>query len=164
MTIIEDSRQQIGKHDIKNAYFAENGINVVRSKLPYGDYALCPQIAVDTKKDIYELAQDIDQQHQRFKAECVNARNNGCKLYILVENDFSITSLIALGEWVEPCEHYEMRKNKSKNPHTRLIQGTRLARACQTMSERYGVEFLFCSPEDSGKIILELLKGSTTNE
>lgn len=163
-TIIEDSRQKIGQHNTKNAYFFEHGISVVRSKLPYGDYALCPQIAVDTKKDIYELAMDIDQQHQRFKKECINARDNGCKLYVLVENDFKIASLCDLSKWVEPDSHFNMRKSKSGNPRTRTIQGERLARACSTMSTRYGVQFLFCSPEQSGEIIIKLLKGDSTNE
>lgn len=157
MVIIEDSRQQVGKHDHKNDYFQEQGITIVRSKLPYGDYAIMPSTTVDTKKDIYELAQDIDQDHERFKAECVGARDSGCKLIVLVENTSNITLLSELANWQEPSDHFEMRKRISKNPRTRRIEGSRLAKACITMSQRYGVEFLFCAPEDAGRIIVELL-------
>lgn len=159
MVIIEDSRQQVGKHDLKNEYFKEQGVSVIRSKLPYGDYAVCPAVTVDTKKDIYELAMDIDQEHQRFKAECIGAREHGCQLYILVENQDGIIDFLSLSKWVEPDDHFNMRCYKSGNPRTRRIEGTRLARACETMSTRYGVTFLFCKPEESGQRILELLEG-----
>lgn len=32
-----------------------------------------------------------------------------------------------------------------------------MAKAMQTMGERYGVEFMFCSPRDTARIICELL-------
>ena len=159
MVIIEDSRQQIGKHNLKNEYFSKSDIKVIRSKLPFGDYALCPHIAVDTKKDIYELAMDIDQDHARFKAECVGARDHQCKLIILVENEDNVIDLFSLSEWSESDGHFQMRKKKSGNARTRKIEGLRLARACKTMSERYDVTFMFCSPQASGRMILELLGG-----
>lgn len=159
MVIIEDTRNQVGKHDIKNEYFKSQGVVVLRSKLPYGDYAVCPAISVDTKKDIYELSTNIDQEHQRFKAECVGAREHGCQLYVLVENADGIKDFSSLSEWSEPDDHFYMRARKSGNPRTRRIEGSRLARACSTMQDRYGVKFMFCSPEESGQKILELLEG-----
>lgn len=158
MVIIEDSRQQVGKHTIKNEYFKAKGINVLRSKLPYGDYALCPQVAVDTKKDIYELALDIDKEHARFKAECVGAKEHDCQLVILVENTDGIRSFSDLSKWAEPDHHLQMRVRKSASSRARRIEGSRLARACETMSTRYGVQFMFCSPDESARIILELLE------
>lgn len=156
--IAEDSRQKLGKHNLKAEYFEKHGIKVIRSKLAYGDYALMPERAVDTKKDIYELAYDIDSDHQRFKAELVGARDAGCKLYILVENEEGVDSLSTLNEWQEPMYHFEMRKTKSGNPRTRRIEGSRLAKACKTMSERYGATFLFCAPEHAGYFIERLLE------
>ena len=159
MTIIEDTRNQVGKHNLKNEYFKEQGISVIRNKLPYGDYAVCPSISVDTKKDVYELLYDIDTDHRRFKAECVNAKEHGCQLYVLVENTDGIIDLLSLSEWTEPDFHFDMRLYKSGNPRTRRYEGLRLARACETMSTRYGVQFLFCTPEESGQRIIELLEG-----
>lgn len=158
MVIIIDTRQQVNKHNHKDEYFESKGISVVRSKLPYGDYALMPTVSVDTKKDIYELAQDIDQDHERFRSELINARDHGCKLYILVENEHHVTSLSNLVHWSEPDGHLAMRKKKSGNSKARRIEGKRLARACMTMQERYGAEFLFCPPEESGRMIVELLE------
>ena len=77
MVIVEDTRNRLGKHDLKAEYFADKGIGVIRSKLAYGDYALMPERAVDTKQDIYELAYDIDSDHKRFKAELIGARDAG---------------------------------------------------------------------------------------
>ena len=127
MNIVEDSRQKLGKHNLKTEYFEKHDIKVIRSKLAYGDYALMPERAVDTKKDIYELAYDIDSDHQRFKAELVGARDAGCKLYILVENTDGVDSLSTLVEWTEPMYHFEMRKSKSK-AHRRL-------KACESLQD-----------------------------
>lgn len=167
MILIEDTRQKAGKHQLKREYFNKNGIIVTRAKLDYGDYMILtdeadptnkmPRTTVDTKKDIFELAQDIDQEHKRFKAECVGARDNNYELIVLVENNDDVHNIGDLMKWTEPEEHFLMRKRRSKNPRTRRIEGTRLARACMTMSERYGVVFLFCTPEEAGKVVVDLL-------
>ena len=41
---------EAGKHNIKHAYFDENGVGVVRCKLPFGDYAPVPPVSIDTGK------------------------------------------------------------------------------------------------------------------
>ena len=57
MVILEDTRQQVGKHDLKHDYFTSEGIEVVRTKLPFGDYALWgASTAVDTKANVEEIA------------------------------------------------------------------------------------------------------------
>ena len=38
MIILEDTRQQAGKHDKKHEYFAQHGIKIERCKLYRGDY------------------------------------------------------------------------------------------------------------------------------
>ena len=57
MTIISDTRQQAGKHTLKEEYFERNGIKVIRSKLPVGDYANIKDLSVvvDTKANIQEV-------------------------------------------------------------------------------------------------------------
>lgn len=157
--LLEDTRQQAGKHDEKHEAWASEGVPIVRCKLPFGDYSWCPPRAVDTKKDIYELAMDIDQQHERFKRECVGARDAGCELTVLVENDDGVSSLAELAAWEESDRHFEMRKRKSGNTKARKISGARIAKACATMSGRYGVRFEFCSPSSSAQAVLEILKG-----
>jgi len=53
---------------------------------------------------------------------------------------------------------------KNGNPKYKKIQkypnamsGEKLAKACITMQLKYGVEFMFCTPEESAKRILSLL-------
>lgn len=150
MTIIEDSRQQKGKHDAKTAYFTEAGVELYRSKLAVGDYALPPRISVDTKRSISEIAQNIcgtAKEHQRFKRECIAAKEMGTQLVILIENEDDVVDLTTLKTWVNP------RSVIAPN----CVQGERLAKAMITMSERYGVLFKFCKPEDSGQRIMEIL-------
>ena len=147
MHIIEDTRNKIGKHEEKNEWFKKNEVTVIRSKVPFGDYTLPPKVAVDTKKDMNEIAQNISVEHKRFVAECVNARDAGCKLYILVENDEGISDIEQVHTWINPQCIY----------HPKCIQGGRLEKAMKTIQMRYGCTFLFCKPEESAAIITEVL-------
>ena len=157
LTIIEDTRQQAGKHDEKHEGWAAAGVAVIRSKLAHGDYALPPVVSVDTKKDIYEVAMDIDQCHERFRAELKGARDAGTQLVVLVENADGVSSLQDLAGWSESERHFRMRKSKSGNPRARKIEGERLAKACLTMQRKYGVRFEFCRPEEAAARVVQIL-------
>ena len=151
MVIQEDTRQQAGKHDIKHNWFAAHGVELVRSKLPFGDYALVPSVAVDTKKDMEEIAANIcGKEHTRFINECKAAKAAGCTLVILVENTVGIRELSQVHTWINPRTIY------SKN----CVQGDRLQKAMETISERYGVRFEFCRPEESAERIIAILWGT----
>lgn len=154
LTIIEDSRQQASKHVAKNEWWGSEGVSVVRSKLAWGDYALPPLVSVDTKRDIAELAMDIDRQHERFRAECVGARDSGCRLVVLVENDDGVRSVSDLAMWRESDLQFSKRKYA-----VRRLDGERLAKACLTMGRKYGVRFEFCAPEDAARRVVEILTG-----
>lgn len=147
MVIIEDTRQKSGMHELKHSHFNEMGVQLVRNMLPFGDYAMPPSISVDTKANMEEIAQNIGSDHQRFKRECIAARDAGCQLIILVENTEGISSVKDVHKWINPDLIYRPR----------AITGERLQKAMITMSERYGVRFEFCEPEESAKRIIELL-------
>lgn len=154
MWIIEDTRQQKDQHEIKHKWFRENNVELIRCKLPFGDYAIPPRVAIDTKKGIEEIAGNIcgsKAEHQRFKRECVLARDAGCKLIFLIENDDGISSIDEVHLWKNPRTPF--------NPD--CVQGSRLEKAMKTMSERYGCEFLFCSYSETAEIIIELLRKNT---
>jgi ribosome-associated protein len=145
--IIEDTRQKAEKHALKEDYFKANNISVLRSKLPYGDYALAPRVSVDTKQNILEIAQNMcgaAKEKQRFREECVLAQRAGAKLIILIEDGRFRGETDLFGKTI---------KLSSGN----VIPGEQLARAMMIMGERYGVEFEFCKPEDSGRRIMEIL-------
>lgn len=147
MTIIEDTRQKSGMHELKHQHFEEMDVKLVRNMLPFGDYALPPSISIDTKADMAEIANNIGSDHKRFKNECIAARDAGCQLIILVENTEGISSVNEVHRWINPELIYRPR----------AITGERLQKAMLTMSERYGVQFEFCKPEESAKRIMELL-------
>ena len=150
MVILEDTRQQAAKHEAKHEYFASEGIGVVRTKLPFGDYALWGgKIAVDTKANVEEIAANIGGvAHRRFREECKLAQYCGGQLVILIENTNGYRCIDDVVAWVNP--------NQRKTAQS--IEGPRLAKAMRTMSERYGVRFLFCTPEESGRRIIQLLE------
>lgn len=61
MILLCDTRQQAGKHTLKDDYFRKQGIVVNRTKLYCGDYTLPTNqsTCIDTKKDFTELIGDI---------------------------------------------------------------------------------------------------------
>jgi len=151
MTLIEDSRQQTGKHELKHARWAELNVPLTRCKLPVGDYARPPKIAVDTKASMQEIAQNIGgskEEHTRFINELKLARSIDTKLFVLVENDEGIRRLQDVQGWHNPREKF--------SPN--CIQGPRLYKAMQTIEERYKCTFLFCRPQEAADVILDLLK------
>ena len=58
MTIIEDTRQQSGKHEKKHKYWLSKKVYWRRTALDCGDYTLPgnSSVCIDTKKDIEELS------------------------------------------------------------------------------------------------------------
>lgn len=192
MILIEDKAQKEEKHKIKNAYWHRKGIEVMRYPLPVGDYIIGSEkvldvvarkkirsmqpkkmdflgtydVCVDSKFDIQELISDIcGKQHDRFRDECILAKNNGIKLYILVENkgglikgtkivNPTIRRLEDLHKWVNPrlCIF-----KSGKQAYPSATKGVTLMKACMTIKRKYGTEFVFCTPEESGAKIMELL-------
>lgn len=152
-----DSRQQKDKHKLKHQYFESQGYKLVTSKMLVGDYCIPSNgsVVVDTKKDMMELYGDLIQQHERFKDECLLAQEANIKLYVLVENNNNIKTLKDVGTdlWKNPL-WFRYYKNKSGRPPVKNIT---LMKMLYTMQERYGVEFIFCKPEDAGKMVLDLL-------
>lgn len=149
MVLIEDTRQQSGKHDLKHQYFEQNGVKVVRSKLPVGDYANIKNMSVivDTKKDIQEVIGNVTKQHKRFVAECDLAQDSDIKLIILVENEDGVTKIDDLYRWWNPRTRFSPK----------ATTGKQLAKILTGIEHRHGVKFEFCRPEEAGQRIIELL-------
>lgn len=147
ITLIEDTRQKSGMHELKHSHFEQMGVRIVRNMLPFGDYAIPPSVTVDTKADMNEIASNIGSDHQRFKRECIAAKEAGCQLIILVENEDDIECVDDVHKWINPEVIYRPR----------AITGERLEKAMKTMNARYGVRFEFCKPGESAQKILELL-------
>lgn len=143
MIIVEDTRNQIGKHKLLNDEFNKMGYAVLRSKLFVGDYARLDNqtVCVDTKKDWAELGANIcGRQHERFRNECLRAKMAEIKLIVLVEEEI-------------PVEQWLGVKRANKR-----VEGVTLAKAMKTMSEKYGVKFLHCKKSETAKKIVKILE------
>ena len=67
-----------------------------------------------------------------------------------------VRSVDDLFSWVNP-RLFIWKGGKQKYPAA--TKGAVLAKCCLTMSEKYGCEFQFCQPEESGARIIQLLTG-----
>lgn len=166
--IIEDSRNKINHHDNKNQFFQENGIMVLRSKLPFGDYALMDNmsISVDTKESFLEIENNLTKQHTRFRNEIINANNFGIGLVILIEEEMQYNSLddvaakYKIPKWKSTT--YEMIngvkhvKHKKGQPMGNFNVET-IIKAMKTMQEKYAVIFAFTTKEKCGEAIIDIL-------
>lgn len=166
--IIEDSRQQNGKHELKNEYFQKNNIRVLRSKLPFGDYALIDNMSVivDSKKDMMEIEGNLTKQHTRFRNEIINANDMGIGLVILIEEEIQYNSLDDVAarykipkwksttyEMINGVKHVKHRKGQ---PMGNFNVET-IIKAMKTMQEKYAVIFAFTTKEKCGEAIIDIL-------
>lgn len=146
MILIEDTRNKIDKHRAKNQCFENLGHKVIRTKLFVGDYSLLnnQSVCIDTKENWVELANNLcGKQHERFRNECIKAKNCDIRLVILVEDE------IPVEQWKSPLK-------RNKTPIT-AVKGETLAKVMNTMHEKYGVEFVNCARSESADKILEIL-------
>lgn len=241
MLILTDSRQQSGKHDLKNRYFLEHGIMQNRTKLVCGDYQIPGDgsVAVDTKQSIAEVIGDVQvktmgkkdiltavqnifaennlpmplsetvyhlitdddskrfaeqeisqfcfkahipenimskfqdlyvKRHGFFHRGLLRAKHYGVKLYIVVENKDRVRSIEDLFHWQNPRSfimkngNIQIGWNRNGTPkynrvkkYPKAMTGETLAKACLTMEAKYGCKFLFCRPEESAELIMQLL-------
>ena len=164
--IIEDTRQkEDGSHDNIKRYMDAEGIKLIRSKLLIGDYALATNqsVVIDTKQNLTESYSNI--LDPRFHRECQLAHELGIHLVILVE-DPTIRSLDEVPGWENPrFADYDFVKAgrehgwfKDKSYQTKPpMASSSLHKAMCTISERYGVEWVFCSPVQTGAYIHAIL-------
>ena len=157
MILLQDTRQQYGKHRNIEAYCKRMGIQIVNQCLSVGDYMLPGRmVSVDTKENILELASNVmSSDHRRFKAECVRAQEQGIQLIILVEE---VPPYGRLDMWEVPRWQSSNKWHRYGEPMT-LVDPAALRKACITMQKKYGVKFRFCSRLQSPKRVIQYLKG-----
>lgn len=192
--LVEDVNNKIEKHDLKNKWWLEHEIRVERYRLPVGDYILMNDkvkdvidrkakrgipvkmmdfmgtynVCADSKFSILELCGNFQQQHERFRDELLLAKNNGIKLYIVVENDFQwisrkknifnnpVKSIEDLFSWKNP-RAFIFKNGKQAYPN--CAKGSWIAKTCMTIENKYGCKFVFCKPDESAELIIKILEG-----
>lgn len=164
MQIQVDTREHATEWARIQKQFDAMGVQYFRSKLFVGDYCAVdnPRVVIDRKKDLQELCGNVTQQHERFKAELVRARENGFSIIILVEHGPDVRSLEDVFFWENPRKHrvYWRTVNGVRRrcvASEKAVDGAQLYKALCTIRDRYGVQYAFCEKKDTGKRIVELL-------
>lgn len=154
MLLIVDSREKpkaIGKI-LK--YFEEQGIDYEVSKLLFGDYMEYsrPDLVIDRKQNIAELAKNCTVEHERFRRELERVKRTGSELIVLVEqNRFVDRGKPVKVETVEDLLTWS-------SPHT-VVRGEKVYRVLRSWMAKYPLQVRFCDKRQTGRQIVELLYG-----
>ena len=134
--------------------FDEAGIRYERTKLLFGDYMDYnrPQIVVDRKQNIAELAKNCTTEAERFKRELERAQRANSRLVILVEQN----RYKDRDEWVQVRQIVDLIRWSS--PHT-MVRGEKIYRVLASWCAKYPVEVRFCDKRATGKNIVNILYG-----
>ena len=134
--------------------FDEAGIKHERTKLLFGDYMDYnrPQIVIDRKQNIAELAKNCTVEAERFKRELERAQKANSRLVILVEQN----RYKDRDEWkrVETIADLMLWSN----PHT-TIRGEKVFRVLSSWINKYNISVVFCDKRVTGRKILEIIYG-----
>ena len=151
--ILCDTRQKKDKNRYIDEQLEHLGYKVDRCKLYTGDYtwATNQSICVDTKANMGEIESNLIQDHERFREECIRAKEAGIQLVILIQ-DNCITKLSDVFAWTSPRMFYTRGKIKPVNGRT-------LGKIMISMEQKYGVKFEFCTKNEVGQRIVKLLGG-----
>ena len=163
MILLEDSRQQEGKHKNIHLYCKRHGIEIVRKCLKVGDYMLSEDgenpvwnVSVDTKMDIMEICKDVmSSDHRRFRAECIRAQLMGIQLIVLIEEEPPYGKIDL---WEVPRWKSNNQFHRYGDPMT-LVDPKALRKALITMTKKYGVKFRFCTRRQSPSRVIKYLTG-----
>lgn len=167
MTIQVDTREHAKEWERIKGQFDTMGVQYFRSKMYVGDYQSLdnPRLVIDRKKDLQEICGNVCQQHERFKAELLRAKEQGIKLVILCEHGADIKSLEDVYFWQNPRK-YQIRwktvngKRVKDVISAKAVDGNQLYKSLCTIRDRYGVSFMFCTKEETGQKIIEILGGA----
>lgn len=167
MQIQCDTREHKREYKRIEQQFNQLGVKSFRSKLYVGDYQSLDnaRLVIDRKQDLLELCGNVAQQHERFRAELQRAKEAGIRVVILCEHGPDIKTLEDVYFWTNPRtiptewvmqDGHPVKVAISPNG----ITGPQLYKSLSTIRERYNVDFVFCTKEETGKRIVEILGDS----
>ena len=159
MILIEDTRNKVGQHRNVSEYCERHGIELVRKKLDVGDYMVeGGSVVIDTKADLQEVYGNLIHDHDRFRRECIRAKEAGIRLIILVEQA-GIETLEDVKTWENPriAEYNWALEHGLRVAKAPPISSKRLYGIMKTMEDNYGIQFRFCHKNSTGKRITQIL-------
>ena len=151
MVIIVDTREKPRAIVRILAEFDRQGVKYVRRALNFADYfnPEKPDVIIDRKQNLLEIAGNVVQGRARFLREVERCNRAGCHMIVLIEHGGKIRTLEDVIGW--------------KNPRLKVsplaVSGERLFKIMKAMESRYGIEWQFCSKQQTGKRIIEMLRG-----
>lgn len=150
--IIVDSREKPKAIERTLDYFEKNGIEYEVSKLLFGDYMDWnrPQIVIDRKQNIAELAKNCTIESDRFRREMEKAKKAGATLVILVEQN----RYKDRNKWIEVESIRDLLMWSS--PHT-IVRGEKIYRVLASWSAKFPIRVEFCDKRSTGRKIVEIL-------
>jgi len=133
-------------------YFDSIGLVHETSKLFIGDYQDFnrPQIIVDRKQNIAELAKNCTADHERFRRELERAQKANTTLVVLVEQNRYKDG----DRWIH-CESVEDLM-LWESPHT-TIRGEKVYRVLRSWMAKYPLRVEFCDKRNTGRRIYEII-------
>ena len=150
MVIIVDTREKPRAIVRILAEFDRQGVKYVRRALNFADYfnPEKPGVIIDRKQNLLEIAGNVVQGRARFLREVERCNRAGCHMIVLIEHGGKIRTLEDVIGW--------------KNPRLKVsplaVSGERLFKIMKAMESRYGIEWQFCSKQQTGKRIIEMLR------
>ena len=133
-------------------YFDSIGLIHESTKLLFGDYMDFnrPEIVVDRKHNIAELAKNCTVDSARFVRELERAKKAGARLVILVEqNRYKDRDKWIHIETIEDLMLWE-------SPHT-TIRGEKVYRVLRSWMAKYPLRVEFCDKRSTGRRIYEII-------
>ena len=150
MVIIVDTREKPRAIVKILAEFDRQGVKYVRRALNFADYFNPdrPDVIIDRKQNLLETANCCVQDRKRVLREVERCNRAGCHMIVLIEHSNRIRTLEDVIGW--------------KNPRLKVsplaVSGDRLFRIMKQLELTYGIEWQFCSKQQTGKKIIELLR------
>ena len=125
------------------------------TKLLFGDYMDWnrPEIVVDRKQSIAELAKNCTVEHERFKREIDKAVKAGATLVILVEQNRYKSG----DSWIHVDDISDLMLWENKYT---TIRGEKIFRVLYRWTQVYPLRVEFCDKRQTGKRILEIIYGN----
>lgn len=141
---------------IQNIIKTLDDANIIHesTKLLFGDYRDWnrPDIVIDRKQNIAELAKNCTVEHDRFKREMEKAKKAGATLVILVEQNRYKSG----DKWIHVDDISDLLLWDS--PHT-TIRGEKVFRVLRSWQIKYPIRVEFCDKRSTGKRIIEIIYG-----
>lgn len=150
--LLIDTREKPRAIEKITAYFDEHGIIYDRTKLYIGDYQLHdrPQVVVDRKQNIDELAANCVTDRARFLRELERAKATNTRIVLLVEQNQYIASTGRVK--VKSIEDLMLWHGRYTT-----IRGEQIYRILAGWVWKYPLTVQFCSKADTGREIWRVL-------